>query len=151
MGYFSAVSKSHILMEFSVYLMFNGNCEEAMNFYQNALGAEQVSMQRYGESPMPAADGEWKEKILHCGIQKDGFLIMASDSRDKNGGIATGNNVQISINLHSEEEVNSVFANISAGGTVTMELQDTFWGARFGMCTDKFGVSWMFNYDRPQK
>ena len=130
--------------------MFNGDCEAAMNFYQEALGAEQVSMQRYGDSPMPSEDAVWNKKIMHCGIRKDGFLIMASDSRDKNGGIVTGNNVQVSINLHSEEEINKVFAAMSAGANITMPLQDTFWGARFGMCTDKFGVSWMFNYDRPQ-
>ena len=121
-----------------------------MNFYQEALGAEQVSMQRYGDSPMPSEDPAWNQKVMHCGIRKDGFLIMASDSRDKSGGIVTGNNVQVSINLHSEEEINKVFAAMSGGANVTMPLQDTFWGARFGMCTDKFGVSWMFNYDRPQ-
>jgi PhnB protein len=137
-------------MEFSVYLMFNGNCEEAMNFYRDALDADMKMMQRYGDSPMPSDDPVWNQKIMHCGIQKDGFFIMASDSRDKNGGIIGGNNVQISINFHSEEEINKIFNAISEGGYVTMPLQDTFWGARFGMCTDRFGISWMFNYDRPQ-
>jgi PhnB protein len=137
-------------MEFSAYLMFNGSCEEAMNFYRDALGAEMVSMQRYGESPMPSDDPVWNQKIMHCAIRKDRFLIMASDSRDKKGGIVTGNNVQISVGFESQEEIDRTFAAISAGGTITMPLQDTFWGARFGMCTDKFGVSWMFNYDRPK-
>lgn len=137
-------------MEFSIYLMFNGNCEEAINFYQNALGAEMLGLQRYSDSPMPSQDADWNQKILHCALRKDGFLIMASDSRDKAGGIVTGNNVQISITLGSEEEINSVFEKFTAGGHITMPLQDTFWGARFGMCTDKFGVSWMFNFDRPK-
>jgi PhnB protein len=137
-------------MEFSVYLMFNGECEEAMNFYREALGAEMKMMQRYGESPMPSEDPEWNQKIMHCGIQKDGFLIMASDSRDKNGGIINGNNVHISLNFMSEEEISSTFEAISAGGQITMPLQDTFWGAKFGMCTDRFGVGWMFNYDHPK-
>lgn len=136
-------------MEFSIYLMFNGNCEEAMSFYQNALGAESVGLQRYSDSPMPTADPEWNQKVLHCAIRKDGFLIMASDSRDKSGGIVTGNNVQISVTLKDEEEINRIFGNFSEGATITMPLEDTFWGARFGMLTDKFGISWMFNYDKP--
>jgi PhnB protein len=99
---------------------------------------------------MPSDDPVWNQKIMHCAIRKDRFLIMASDSRDKKGGIVTGNNVQISVGFESQEEIDRTFAAISAGGTITMPLQDTFWGARFGMCTDKFGVSWMFNYDRPK-
>lgn len=137
-------------MEFSVYLMFNGNCEEALNFYKAALGAESLGMQRYGDSPMPSEDTAWNQKIMHGAIRKDGFLIMASDSRDKSGGIVTGNNVQVSITLDSVEEIDQVFERISKGANVTMPLQDTFWGARFGMCTDKFGVSWMFNFDHPK-
>jgi PhnB protein len=137
-------------MEFSAYLMFNGDCEEALNFYEKALGAENIGMQRYGESPMPSEDAAWNQKIMHGALRKDGFLIMGSDSRDKNGGIITGNNVQLSITLKSAEEINQVFEQMSQGGIITMELQDTFWGARFGMCTDKFGVSWMFNYDYPK-
>jgi len=136
-------------MEFSVYLMFNGDCEAAINFYKEALGAEMLHMQRFAESEMPAMDPEWAQKILHCGLQKDGFVIMASDSRDKNGGIVTGNNVQVSVSFKEESEIDKTFAAIAAGGEITMPLQDTFWGAKFGMCVDKFGVSWMFNYDRP--
>lgn len=137
-------------MEFSIYLMFNGNCEEAIRFYQDALDAEMLGLQRYSDSPMPAQDPDWNQKILHCAIRKEGFLFMASDSRDKSGGIVTGNNVQISITLNSEEEINGIFEKFSRGGHITMPLQDTFWGARFGMLTDKFGVSWMFNYDKPK-
>src|SRR4051812_22419370 len=106
-------------MEFSAYLMFNGTCEAAMNFYKDALSANITHIQRFGESPMPSEDPEWNQKIMHCGIEKDGFLIMGSDSRDKNGGIIEGNNVQMSINLHSPAEIDQVFAAISEGGRVT--------------------------------
>ena len=137
-------------MEFSVYLMFNGDCEAAINFYVKALGAEMKHLQRFGESPMATGDPEQDEKILHCGIEKDGFMIMASDNNDKKEGIVSGNNVHVSVNLNSESEIENVFNAISEGGTITMPLEDTFWGAKFGMCTDKFGIGWMFNYDKPQ-
>ncbi|MEO6833481.1 MAG: VOC family protein [Chitinophagaceae bacterium] len=137
-------------MEFSVYLMFNGNCEAAINFYKEALGANLLHLQRFGESDMPDIDPVWKDKILHCGIEKEGFIIMGSDSKDSTGGVVRGDNVQLSINHTSEEEIDKTFAAISAGGNITMPLQDTFWGAKFGMCVDKFGVSWMFNFDRPK-
>ena len=137
-------------MEFSVYLMFNGNCEAAINFYKEALDANLLHLQRFGESDMPDIDPVWKDKILHCGIEKEGFIIMGSDSKDSTGGVVRGDNVQLSINHTSEEEIDKTFVAISAGGNITMPLQDTFWGAKFGMCVDKFGVSWMFNYDRPK-
>lgn len=136
-------------MEFSVYLNFNGNCEDAMNFYKEALGAEMKMMQRFGDSPMPNVAEEDKHKVLHCGIEKDGFFIMASDTMSKDH-VTFGNNSSISLNFHNEAEIDQTFAAISEGGKVTMPLQDTFWGAKFGMCEDKYGVNWMFNYDRPK-
>lgn len=137
-------------MEFSAYLMFNGDCEAAINFYKEALDANLLHFQRFGDSDMPDLDPALKDKVLHCGIEKDGFIIMASDSNVPSGGVVRGDNVQLSINHNSEGEIDKIFAAISAGGKVTMPLQDTFWGAKFGMCVDKFGVSWMFNYDRPK-
>lgn len=125
-------------MEFSVYLAFNGTCAEAMNFYKEALGANMVTMQRFSDMPpnpnMPVAE-EDKNKVLHCSIEKDGQHIMASDSNSKHP-VTFGNNATISVNLHSDEEIERVFNAISAGGNVTMRLGDTFWGAKFGMCTD---------------
>ena len=139
-------------MEFSTYLNFNGTCEEAMNFYKDALGAEMKGMQRYSDMPpnpdMPVAE-EDKNKVLHCSIEKDGYIIMASDANAQHP-ITFGDNASISVSFKTEEEVDKIYAAISAGGKVTMPLQDTFWGAKFGMCVDKFGTCWMFNYDRPK-
>ena len=135
-------------MEFSVYLAFNGQCEAAMNFYKDALGAEMKMMQRYSDSPMPHAP-EDANLILHSNMEKDGFILMGSDGSSKHP-VTFGDNAAISINFHSDEEITRVFNAISAGGHITMPLQDTFWGARFGMCKDKFGTSWMFNWDKPQ-
>jgi PhnB protein len=145
---FAAYPNYQSFMELSVYLHFNGDCEAAMNFYCQALGAEMRMMQRFGESPMPASEA-WKEKIMHCTIEKDGFMLMGSDSMEGQT-VSFGNNYSISLNFHSDAEIDAAFAALSDGGQVTMPLQDTFWGAKFGMCVDRFGVNWMFNFDRPQ-
>lgn len=134
-------------MEFSNYLMFNGNAEEAIAFYGQALGGKVQFMQRFKDSPMPAGEG-WGDKIMHASMDVDGFTLMFSDAKEGEPA-AIGDNTHLSLNFHSEEEIDRVFAAVSAGGNVTMPLQDTFWGARFGMCRDKFGINWMFNYDKP--
>ena len=140
-------------MDYSVYLTFNGNCEEAMNFYKDALGAEMISIQRFGDMPpMPGApplSDEDKKRVLHCNIGKDGRTIMASDSQAHHP-VTFGNNAAISLNFSNEADIDRTFAAISAGGNITMPLQDTFWGAKFGMCSDKFGTSWLFNWDKPK-
>lgn len=127
----------------SIYLFFNGNCEEAMNFYKDALGGTIESMQRFGDAPMPATD-EQKNKIMHASLNIDGANLMFSDS-DADNRVNFGNNFSISLNFSTNEEEERVFNILSAEGKITMPLQDTFWGSRFGMCTDKFGVNWMFS------
>jgi len=135
-------------MDLSIYLTFNGNCEEAINFYAAAFDQEIEFIQRYGDSPMETSAAH-KDKIMHCTMDVNGVKLMASDVMEKQEVIA-GTNVSISVNCNSVDEEEKVFAAMSAGGTVTMPLQDTFWGARFGMCTDKFGILWMFNFDHPK-
>jgi PhnB protein len=132
-------------MKLTPYIHFQGNAEEAMNFYAEALGGEIIALGRYGESPMPA-DEEYKNKVLHGRIRFGDNVIMISDTV-KGNVVQTGGNIQLSVELSDEGEIDGVFARMSEGGTVTMQLQDTFWGARFGMLRDKFGVSWMFNYE----
>jgi len=134
-------------MQSNIYLYFNGNCEEAMNFYKQALTGGEIMINRYGESPMPASDA-WKNKVLHGTLQAADTTFFFSDSNE--GHEATfGNNFSVSLNFQSDEEITNTFNAISAGGKITMPLQDTFWGAKFGMCTDKFDVNWMFNWDKP--
>jgi PhnB protein len=130
-------------MKLNPYLHFTGDAEEALNFYKNALGGEVLMIQRYGDSPMQT-DEDWKNKIMHSRLVFDGNLVMISDSF-KEQPVAPGGNIQLSVEVEQVEKMNEVFAKMAAGGTVNMELQDTFWGARFGMLKDKFGVSWMFN------
>lgn len=128
------------------YLNFNGHCREAMNFYQQCLGGELV-MQKISESPMAAQmPSEMGPKILHSSLTKDSLTLMGSDMMgDK---IVNGNNINLCMNCSSSEEVNSFFKNLSAGGKVIEPLHQSFWGATFGVLTDKFGINWMFNYSK---
>jgi len=135
-------------MQMNIYLYFNGNCEEAMNFYKEALGGNIVSMMRYADAPMPS-DEDYKSKIMHGVMQAAGSTLMFSDS-NKNHDAVTGNNFSVSLGFSSDDEITNTFNAISAGGKITMPLQDTFWGAKFGMCCDKFGINWMFNFDKPK-
>ena len=132
-------------MKLTPYIHFAGNAEEAMNFYAGALGGKIVSINRYGDSPMPA-DEDYKQKVMHGRLEFDGNLIMISDTF-KGNEVKTDGNVQLSVDVTEDGRIDEVFKKMAEGGTVTMELQNTFWGARFGMLKDKFGVSWMFNQE----
>ncbi|MET4105572.1 VOC family protein [Hymenobacter sp. UYP22] len=129
------------------YLTFNGTCRAAMQFYHECLGGE-LLIQTFAGTPaaehMP--DGA-EHNVLHSSLKADGFLLMASDTGME--PVVQGNSVSLSINCFGPEEIADKFLKLSAGGTVTMPLQDTFWGATFGMFTDQFGINWMLNYDKP--
>lgn len=131
------------------YLMFNGNAAEAMSFYVKALGGKIVHSQTFGESGMPLSD-EAKDRIMHALFEADKLKFMISDCQpDKE--VKSGSQISLSLNFDNIESINKTFDILRVDGEVTMELQDTFWGARFGMLDDKFGVSWMFNFDYPKK
>jgi PhnB protein len=132
----------------TVYLTFNGNADEAINFYKDNLNGTVEFMQRFGESPMPV-DEQYSNQVMHAVLDLGGFKIMFSDTAGK-AVVTFGDNFSIALNFTSDEEIEKAFAAMSAGGNITMPLQDTFWGAKFGMCTDKFGVNWMFNHDKPK-
>ena len=128
------------------YLTFNGNATEAMAFYSKALEGKILYQQTFGESPMPSTD-EMKDKIMHATFQADKLTFMVSDSMQNNPATA-GSHISLSLNFTDVESIDKTFAALSDGAKITMELQDTFWGARFGMLTDKFGINWMFNHDK---
>ncbi len=130
-------------MKLVPYLNFDGNAEEAVNFYKDALGAEVPMMTRFGESPMPSGDDE-KNRIMHARIVFGENVIMISDTM-KGHDFSTKGNIQLSIGLEDEAQTHEIFDKLSAGGTVTMPLAKQFWGDIFGMFQDKFGVNWMLN------
>ncbi len=132
-------------MKLTPYINFEGNAEEAMNFYAESLDGNIIEISRYGDSPMPA-DDDYKDKVIHGRVQFGDNVIMISDTF-KGNAIQTGGNIQLSVEVSEEGKIDEVFKKMAEGGTVTMELQDTFWRARFGMLKDKFGVSWMFNHE----
>ncbi len=140
----------------NVYLTFNGNCKEAFDFYKSVFGGDYPYVGTFGE--MPPAEGktmpeEDKDKIMHISlpISKETILMGSDTGGEWAAHFNQGNNVSLSINTESRAEAEKMFNGLSAGGQVTMPLADTFWGAYFGMWTDKFGINWMVNYDDPAK
>jgi PhnB protein len=133
------------------YLTFSGNCEEALNHYKHALGGEIVSMQTFASAQIENISEDYKNKIMHSEFKADGVVFMASDSMQGQGNIVKGDNISLSIDFKDGKEQESVFNKLATGGQITMPLQDTFWGAKFGMLVDKYGISWMLNYDKPKQ
>jgi len=134
------------MAQINAYLNFNGYTRDAMTFYKECLGGELV-MQKLAESPMAAKmPSEMGNKILHSSLTKNGLVLMASDMLGN--GIVPGNNVMLCINCSSEEEINTFFTNLAAGGKIKDPLHQSFWGATFGSLTDKFGMHWIFNYSK---
>jgi PhnB protein len=128
-----------------VYLTFNGNAGPAMKFYAKCLGAELLAMP-FSEAPMPEMKGV-NDRVMHARLTKGALSIMASDTMPGHP-FTPGTNFSISVDCESSDEVRKLHAALAAGGKSTMDPQDTFWGAHFAMCTDQFGVGWMFNYDK---
>jgi len=136
------------------YLTFNGNCEEAFNFYKSVFGGEFPYIGRFKDMPSETSLPEnVGNLIMHVTLPiSSETILMGSDSNEAFGQVAqAGTNVSISINTDSEDEATKLFNGLSAGGKVTMPLEKTFWGAFFGMFTDKFGIHWMVNYDYEQQ
>ncbi len=134
------------MTQINAYLNFNGKCREAMTFYQQCLGGELV-MQKISESPMAARmPSEMGAKILHSSLTKNTLVLMASDMMGNN--VVNGNSISLCVSCSSDEEVNYYFNNLAKGGSVVEPLHQSFWGATFGTLTDKFGITWMFNYSK---
>ena len=132
----------------TTYLHFNGNCREAMQFYQKCLGTEiQIT-------PVMDAQGkpitEAGARIMHSQLLRDGQpLLQASD--DQSGSpLQSGNNFQVAVDCESVEEIDRLFAALNQGGKVRFPLGNAPWGARFGMLTDKFGIQWLLNCYLPK-
>lgn len=131
------------------YLAFAGNCREAMTFYKGCLGGDLV-MQTVGETPMASQMPPATHKnIMHAALTNGAVGLMASDMMEP-GKIVQGNTFSLMIDCSSEEEIKSLFPKLSAGGKVHHPLKEEFWGSTFGDFTDKFGVRWMMNWDKPK-
>lgn len=139
-----------MLMKINPYLSFKGNCKEAMEFYQAALGAKLVYSVTFGDSPMAAEAGAGvADLILHATVEVEGSILMMSDDPTP-GAKASAGDVSLMIGLSDPKRAEELFAKLSVGGTVTMPLTKTFWAEKFGMVRDQFGVHWMLNCEAPR-
>jgi len=127
---------------FNPYLNFDGNARDAMEFYKKCTGGT-LQIQSFAEANVPAPPGS-ENRTLHARLESGNAILMASDTMPDHP-FRQGSNVHINIDCDSVEEIERLFKAFSEGANVTMPLADQFWGAKFGMLTDKFGVSWMFN------
>jgi PhnB protein len=132
-------------MRIEPYLFFNGRCEEAVEFYKKALGAEVVMLMRFKESPEPPPPGTIppgsENKIMHVSLRVGETTVMASDGRCT--GQSDFHGFSLSITAADEADADRKFAALADGGQVQMPLAKTFWSPRFGMVADRFGVGWM--------
>lgn len=130
------------------YLNFAGNCREAFELYAKVLEAPVSFLITMGESPMAdEVPKEMHDQICHISLQRDGLTLMGSDCLPDQYEAPQG--TTINIGVETVEKAESVFAQLSEGGEITMPLEETFWAERFGMCVDRFGVPWMVNCDKP--
>lgn len=132
------------------YLNYNGNTEEAFNFYRSVFGGEFAGLQRFRDTPeadkLPEKD---RDKIMHIALPIGKNILMATDALDSYGQkLHQGNNFYITVSVESEQEAKEIFNNLSQGGEIELELQRTFWAESFGMFRDKFGIQWMIDYSK---
>ena len=129
------------------YLFFNGCCEQAVEFYRQALGAQVEMMMRYKESPEPPKPGMlppgFENKIMHASFRIGQTTVMASDGCSAEA--ASFNGFSLALSVPTAADADRIFAALSDGGQVRMPLAKTFWSPRFGMVADRFGIGWMIS------
>lgn len=128
------------------YLIFNGNARQALELYKEVFQGEVVELQTYGEADFPTPP-EADDLIIHAKFRKDSLFLMISDTFP-NQPYEVGNNIALVLELESEEEIQHIYAQLSQKGSILMELQDTFWGAKYAKVQDPFGVMWDLNYTK---
>jgi PhnB protein len=131
-------------MQLNSYLSFNGNCEEAFNFYAKCLDGKVEGAFTYGESPTAKdVPAEFQKKIMHATLVVGDQNIMGADMTPDRYRKPEG--ISLSIGISDAARAEKIFRALSDGANVTMPIQETFWAERFGMLTDKFGIPWMVN------
>lgn len=144
------------MITINTYLTFNGNCEKAFNFYKSVFGGEFDFIGKFKDMPADpncVVDKDDREKIMHVSLPiSNETKLMGSDSGGEwSPKLTIGTNFSVSINTDSKEQADSLFKKLSLNGKITMAMEETFWGAYFGMFTDQFDIQWMVNYDDPTK
>jgi PhnB protein len=130
------------------YLFFNGNCEEALQFYCRAFGVELDMLMRFREAPEPPPPGMvpagWDDKVMHASFRAGDTTVMASDGTEQPGF----RGFSLAVSLPDAAAADALFAALAEGGQVNMPLGPTFWSPRFGMLSDRYGVSWMISVEQ---
>jgi PhnB protein len=137
------------MKSFTTYLNFDGNARDAVTFYQKCFGIE-LEIQTFKDAKMDTPKGA-ENRVMHARLVKNGNAVLMASDTPPGAQYRPGNNFSIAVDCDSIQEEEKLFAALGEGGKVTMPLQDTFWGARFGMLTDRFGVNWMLNAEQPKK
>ena len=130
-------------MELAPYIFFYGRCEEALEFYKRALGGTYELTRMKDAPPNDQMPPSASEKVMHATFTGPGFSFMAADGREEKKVDPDAGNVSISLGTSDAAEGDRVFKALSEGGNVTMPLGPAFWGGRFGMIQDQFGLEWM--------
>jgi len=130
------------------YLNFNGTAEQAIKLYEKALDAKAENIMRFGDGQGMDVKPEDKNRVMHAALHIGGGVIMVSDTMPNTPVNTAGANVQVLLNCDDVPDMTKKFQALSAGGKITMPLQDTFWGAHFGMLTDAYGINWMFSCEK---
>ena len=130
----------------NITLLFDGNAEAALNFYKSVFGGEFENFQRMTDIPGNPMPAEEANKVLHATLPIGNSRLMAMDCPKGRIVHNPGNNFMVTVDTESEEETTRAFNALSEGGNITMPLENQFWGAFFGMVTDKLGIKWMLSY-----
>ena len=133
----------------NAYIFFDGKCEEAFALYARVLGGKIEAMMPHEGTP--AAEGvpeEWQKKILHAKMTVGDSVLMASDAPP--GRYERPAGFSVSLNVKTPADAERVYGELSKGGKITMPLAETFWALKFAMFTDKYGIPWMVNCEKPR-
>jgi PhnB protein len=135
-------------MQLNPYLIFDGRCEAAFRFYEQALGGKIVAMMTYADTPAAEhTSPEARGKIIHARLVVGDTVLMGCD--DAAGHYEPMKGFSVTLTIDEPAEAERVFNALESGATVTMPIQETFWARRFGMLTDRFGTPWMINCEMP--
>lgn len=136
------------MAQINPYINFNGNAEEAFNFYKSVFGGEFAMITRFGNMPNPNIPESGNNKIMHIALPIGTNVLMGNDVPEIMGRVNENENrSKISINVQSREEADKLFNGLSAGGTIEAPIGDSPWGSYFGMFRDKFGIEWLVDFD----
>jgi len=135
-------------MELNPYLVFDGQCEAALKFYQKVLGGEIVAMMSHEGTPAAGhVPAEWRNKIMHARLALGDKLLMGSDAPPDRYEAMKG--FSVTLGVSDPAEADRIFHTLADKGTIRMPIQETFWATRFGMLVDQFGTPWMINCEKP--